>query len=108
MNAMKRSEVTRILAEHMPELEQRFAVRSLALFGSVARDRAVPTSDVDLIVEFDKPVGYFALFALQDHLERVFGCNIDLGTVESLKPRLRKRFLAELVNIAWASAGARR
>jgi hypothetical protein len=97
---MKRDEVSDVLKRHMPELRQRFAVRSLALFGSVARDRAVPASDVDLIVEFNGPVGYFGLFALQDHLERLFGCKVDLGTIESLKPRLRERVLAELVDVA--------
>jgi uncharacterized protein len=45
-----------------------------------SRDEANPASDIDLLVEFDRPVGLFGLFALQDRLEEIFGCKVDLGT----------------------------
>ena len=80
-------------------LSDRYGVRSLALFGSVARDEATPASDVDLLVDFDRPVGLFGLFALQDYLEISLGCPVDLGTPDSLKPRLREEVLAESVNV---------
>ena len=70
---MNRDQVIRILSEHSVELARNFRVKSLALFGSVSRGEAGPGSDVDLLVEFDGPVGYFGLFALQDHLEAVLG-----------------------------------
>ena len=56
---MKRDKVVKILSEHRDELQQRFGVKSLALFGSVARDEATGISDVDLLVEFDRPTGLF-------------------------------------------------
>jgi predicted nucleotidyltransferase len=62
---MKRSQVIEILSEQRSELARTYGVKSLALFGSVARDQATSASDVDLLVEFDRPVGYFGLFALQ-------------------------------------------
>ena len=52
---MQRAEVIRILSEQQAELALRYGVKSLYLFGSVARDEAVPASDVDLLVEFDRP-----------------------------------------------------
>jgi uncharacterized protein len=97
---MQREQVIRILSEQQAELAVRYGVKSLSLFGSVARDEAVPTSDVDLLVEFDRPVGYFGLFALQDHLESLLGCKVDLGTPDSLKPRIRARVLGESVRVA--------
>jgi uncharacterized protein len=97
---MKREQVIRILSEQQAELAIRYGVRSLSLFGSVARDEAVPASDVDLLVEFDRPVGYFGFFALQDHLESLLGCKVDLGTPDSLKPRIRARVLGESVRVA--------
>ncbi len=97
---MKRSEVIQVLRIHASELDSQFGVKRLALFGSVARDEASPASDIDLLVEFNRPVGLFGLFALQDHLERLFGCPIDLGTPESLKPRIREQVLAELLDVA--------
>ena len=96
---MKRNEVVRILTEHQKELSEKYGVKSLALFGSVARDEANPKSDVDVLVEFNRPVGLFGLFALQDYLEALFGCPVDLGTPDSLKPRLRTKVLAECVYV---------
>ena len=83
---MKRDQITQILQAHRSELEQKYGVKSLSLFGSVARDEDGPASDVDLLVEFTRPVGYFGLFALQDHLESLLGSKVDLGTPDSLKP----------------------
>jgi predicted nucleotidyltransferase len=97
---MNREETIRILSELSLELAEKHGVKSLALFGSVCRDEAGPDSDVDLLVEFDRPVGYFGLFALQAHLESVLGCKVDLGTPSSLKPRIRERVLRECVHVA--------
>ncbi|HUH96447.1 MAG TPA: nucleotidyltransferase family protein [Anaerolineales bacterium] len=97
---MKREEVIELLRKQKAELARQYGVRSLALFGSVARDQATSSSDVDLLVEFDRPVGYFGLFALQDHLEELFHCKVDLGTPDSLKPRLREQVLKECIHVA--------
>ena len=97
---MNRERVIRVLSERRTELAQKYGVKSLALFGSVSRDEAGPASDVDLLVEFDRPVGYFGLFALQDYLESQLGCKVDLGTPDSLKPRIRARVLGECVRVA--------
>ena len=70
-------------------------VRSLVLFGSIARREARPDSDVDLVVEFDRPVGYFALFRLRDQLADWLGRPVDLATADSLRPELRQRVLSE-------------
>jgi uncharacterized protein len=96
---MKRDVVIQTLQKQNAELHQQFGVKALSLFGSVARDEATSTSDVDLLVEFDRPVGYFGLFALQDHLEKLLGCPVDLGTPASLKPRIRERVMGELIRV---------
>jgi len=97
---MKRDVVLQTLKQQNAELARQFGVKSLLLFGSVARDEAAATSDVDLLVEFDKPVGYFGLFALQDHLEKLLGCSVDLGTPDSLKPYIRERVMGEMIRVA--------
>jgi len=97
---MKRDKVIQILKQQTAELARQFGVKTLLLFGSVARDEATSVSDVDLLVEFNKPVGYFGLFALQDHLEKLLGWPVDLGTPESLKPRIRERVMGELIRVA--------
>ncbi len=97
---MKRDQIRQILQLHRADLKQKYGVRSLSLFGSVVRDEDGPTSDVDLLAEFDRPVGYFGLFALQDYLESLLGCKVDLGTPDSLKPRIRDRVMRECVRVA--------
>jgi uncharacterized protein len=97
---MKREQTIRILSKLSVNLAEEYGVKWLSLFGSVCRDEAGPNSDVDLLVEFDRPVGYFGLFALQAYLESVLGCKVDLGTPNSLKPRIRDRVLGECVRVA--------
>ena len=97
---MKQDAVLQLLKQKNAEMERQFGVKSLLLFGSVARDEATPASDVDLLVEFNCPVGYFGLFALQDYLEKLLGCSVDLGTPDSLKPYIRERVMGELIHVA--------
>ncbi len=96
---MKKQEVLDIIKQHQRELTEVYGVKSLALFGSVARDEAGPASDIDMLVEFDRPVGLFGLFSLQDRLEELLGRKVDLGTPDSLKPRLRSSVMHEMVYV---------
>ena len=88
---MKQEDVLQILKQKNTELTKQFGVKSMLMFGSLARNEATQTSDVDLLVEFNRPVGYFGLFALQDYLEKLLGCSVDLGTPNSLKPYIKER-----------------
>ena len=88
---MKQEDVLQILKQKNTELTKQFGVKSMLMFGSLARNEATQTSDVDLLVEFNCPVGYFGLFALQDYLEKLLGCSVDLGTPNSLKPYIKER-----------------
>jgi uncharacterized protein len=96
---MRHDEVIQLLLAQRSHLVQQYGVQSIMLFGSVARDAATQTSDVDLLVEFGRPVGYFGLFALQDYLSGLLGKSVDLGTPKSLKPYMRERVMQEQVNI---------
>jgi predicted nucleotidyltransferase len=97
---MKKSDVIRILKRQSKELEENFNVASLSLFGSVARDEASAGSDVDLLVEFSKPVGLFQFIELQQRLEELLECKVDLGTPRSLKPRIKEHVLQEAIRVA--------
>ena len=97
---MKRNEVLRILREQSSDLAGRYPIASLSLFGSVARDEAGTDSDVDLLVEFKSSVGLFEFIELQQRLETILGCKVDLGTPRSLKPRLKEQVLREAIRVA--------
>lgn len=93
---MRQQEALAILNSHRETLRS-LGVKSLLLFGSVARDDARPDSDVDLLVEFDRSVGLFSFAKLKRYLEEILGCSVDLGTLDSLKPYLRKPVLRESI-----------
>ena len=97
---MKKDAVLQILKQKNAEITNQFGVKSLLLFGPVARNKATAVSDMDLLVEFNRPVGYFGLFALQNYLEKLLGCPVDLGTLDSLKPYIRERVMGELIRVA--------
>jgi predicted nucleotidyltransferase len=95
---MRRADVLQVLAEHREDLTKHH-VKSLALFGSVARDEAGADSDVDLLVEFDRPVGLFAFFDLQEYLEGLLGNRVDLGTPDGLKERIKPSVMRDLIRV---------
>ena len=79
---------------------KRFHVRSLSIFGSLARGEAQEGSDVDLLVEFSQPVGIFDFIRLKHFLEEVLDAPVDLATPDALKKQLRERILKEAVRAA--------
>ena len=67
------------MSEHRLELERRHGVRFFALFGSVARDQASSDSDIDVLVEFERPPGFDGYMQLKEHLEAVLGHRVREG-----------------------------
>jgi predicted nucleotidyltransferase len=96
---VRRSDVIDLLSAHRDDL-RRLGISSLLVFGSVARDQARPDSDVDLIAEFDRPIGYLGLARVQRELERLLGCRVDLATPGMIRRELRDRIFAEAVRAA--------
>jgi predicted nucleotidyltransferase len=81
-------------------LRERYGVESLALFGSVARDEDRPGSDVDVLVDFARPITLFDLVAVQQHLEHCLGVpRVDLVPRDSVFPPFREAILAEAVDV---------
>ena len=91
--------ISTLFSLHKTDLQQR-GVRSLAVFGSLARGSATPTSDMDVLVEFDRPVGLFEFIRLKFYLEELTGFPVDLVTPDALHPALREGILNEAVHVA--------
>lgn len=85
---MKREELLKCIASHRKEIDA-FGVKSLALFGSMARDEAQSSSDVDILVEFQGKATFDQYMELKIFLEDILGCPVDLVTRKALKPRVR-------------------
>ncbi|WP_199624850.1 nucleotidyltransferase family protein [Paenibacillus alkalitolerans] len=92
---MMRSDVERILKEQKAFLKEKYYVKRIGIFGSYVRDEQSEESDIDLLVEFSKPVG-FEFFDLKDYLEELLKKPIDLVTVNALKPLIRDEIMAEV------------
>ncbi len=85
---MQRSEVLQRLAAHKDDLIQ-MGVKTLGVFGSVARDEARQDSDVDILVEFHGPATFNGYMDLKFFLEDLLGRPVDLVTRKSVRPRVK-------------------
>ena len=90
--------LSQILNEHQALLDQ-FAVKSLAVFGSVARGETTKSSDIDLLVEFNQPIGLFEFIRLKNYLEDLTGFKVDLVTSDALRPSMRDTILSEAIYV---------
>jgi predicted nucleotidyltransferase len=96
---MTRQRALDLLSRSRPELQARFGVTRLALFGSTARDAARSDSDVDILVAFDGPATSERYFGVQFYLEDLFGCPVDLVTDKAVRPELRPYIEQEAVHV---------
>ncbi len=95
---MSRDEVLRILSEHREEIEA-MGVKSIAIFGSTARDEAREDSDVDVLIQFTGPATLNGYMGVKSYLEALLGRSVDLVTERALKPRMRPYVEREAVYV---------
>lgn len=96
---MERDRVLHILRANRRQLQRDFAVKTLALFGSVARGEATTRSDVDLLVEFSRPIGLLHLIRTEQYLESLLGVEqVDLILRRAVLPELKDQIYAEALD----------
>ena len=81
-----------------------FKLKTLAVFGSVARDEARQDSDVDILVEFQGPATFNGYMDLKFFLEDLLGCPVDLVTRKSVRPRVKAQIESEAQYVQGLSA----
>lgn len=91
-------EIKRILGKHKEEIRRKYSVVVLGVFGSVARGEQEKTSDVDILVEIEKPIG-LKFFELWEELEKLLGCEVDLVREKLLREEIKDEILREVVRI---------
>ncbi len=92
-------EIKGILRQHHSELENRFKVKSIGVFGSYVHGEQRKRSDVDILVSFRGSVDFIQFIQLENHLSKLLGVKVDLVTKGALKPYIGKRILEEVVYV---------
>ena len=92
-------EIQDILRQKKQILRERFKVKEIGIFGSFVRGEEKDTSDLDILMELEKPVGLIKFVGLQNYLSDELGDKVDLVTKSALKPRIKNEILSEVVYI---------
>ena len=92
---MTKNEILSKLIELKPVLHKDYAVSEIGLFGSYSDNTFTENSDIDLLVDFEKPIGW-KFFTLELYLEKVFGRKIDLVTKNALKEQIKESILNQV------------
>lgn len=95
---MARDEILKRLRENGDLLKQ-LNIRSLAIFGSAARDELHAESDIDLLVDFSQKIGLFHFARAQRQLEDLLDMKVHLVHRDALRPELKQRILDERVHV---------
>ncbi len=90
-----KQEIVDKLTELKPFLHTEYAVKSIGLFGSYSTNSATENSDIDILVELEKPIGW-KFFTLEIFLEKTFGKKIDLVTKEALKKQISSHIIQQV------------
>ena len=92
---LTKSDIVSKLREIKPVLAKEFAVKEIGLFGSFSTGSNLEESDIDLLVELERPIGW-KFFTLELYLEKLFGRKIDLVTKNALKEQIKEQILKEV------------
>ena len=94
-----KEEILKTLKVLKPELQTGYKVKAIGLFGSFIRGEQSQTSDIDILVEFEAPIGLFKFLEREEYLEARLGRKVDLVSRKALKPRIGRYILQEVLMI---------
>ncbi|MBI4652673.1 nucleotidyltransferase family protein [Candidatus Kuenenbacteria bacterium] len=93
---MKQEKIREKIQEQLPLLKEKYHVKKIGIFGSFARGEQRKGSDVDVLVEFYTPVGFFEFIRLENLLSRALRQKVDLVSKKAIKPAVKKKIFKEV------------
>ncbi|HZD57177.1 MAG TPA: nucleotidyltransferase family protein [Anaerolineales bacterium] len=95
------AEIKQILREEKPFLAQEYGVKVVGVFGSYVRDEQRPDSDLDVLIELERPpkISLIGLVELEQYLSELLGVKVDIAIKTNLKKRIGKRILNEVIPV---------
>jgi len=91
--------IKEIIEKHKDELKKQYGVKEIGIFGSFVRGEAKEDSDVDILVEFERPIGFFKFLELEEYLSKLIDRKVDLVSKKALKSHIGKYILEEVVKV---------
>lgn len=92
-------EIKKIIKEYMDVLRDKYAVKEIGLFGSYLKEEQKPTSDIDVLVDFDDGADLISLVGLAMFLEEKLGIKVDVVSKRALRKELKEQVLKEVVSL---------
>ncbi len=93
---MSLEEIKRILRDYKSVLANKYHVGTLGIFGSYIHNEQTSESDLDILVDFTKPISLFEFIDMEDELSELLHIKVDLVSRNALKPYIGKRILSEV------------
>ena len=93
---MKQDKIREKINKQLPLLRERYNVKKIGIFGSTVKGEQKRGSDIDILVEFSSPIGFFEFIRLEDFLSRVLGRKVDLVSKKAIKPAVKKEIFKEV------------
>jgi predicted nucleotidyltransferase len=84
------------IRRHKPEIAREYYIKQIGVFGSYIRGEEKADSDIDILVEFEKPIDLFRFLDLEERLSELSGRKVDLVSKKALKPYIGKEILKEV------------
>ena len=89
-------EIKEIIQKYKGELKEQYGLKEIGIFGSYVRGEQNEESDLDILVELEKPVGFVRFLKLESALSQLLGVPVEIVTKKALKPNIGKRILQEV------------
>ncbi len=88
-------EIKRLIQKHKDEVRKKYGVKEIGIFGSYVQGKQRENSDLDILIELEKPMGFVRFLKLEKNLSDITGIKVDLVTKNALKPYIGQRILKE-------------
>jgi predicted nucleotidyltransferase len=94
-------EIKRILQSEKPYLAEKYGVTEIGVFGSYVRGDQRPDSDIDILIELERPprISLLGLVDLEYYLSDLLGAKVDVAIKKNLRKRIGRRILSEVVSV---------
>jgi predicted nucleotidyltransferase len=95
------TEITQILQAQKPYLAEKYGLTEIGVFGSYVRGEQRPDSDLDILIELERPpkIGLMGLVGLELYLSDLLGLKVDVAIKKNLRKRIGKRILSEVIPV---------